>query len=69
MTKAEMIQALKGCYRVANASDSHDSPERQPWTDPAMAGEFCRALDDAFRALQACGVLSSEEHQAIYDTL
>lgn len=69
MTKQETLAALKACYRVANASDSDDSPERQAWTRPAMAGEFCRALDAAFQALKNCGVIDAEELQRIYDTL
>lgn len=65
-TKAQTIQALIDCYRVGNASDS-DSPAE--WTSSAMSGEFCRSLDQAFRALQKAGVLTSEEVQEIYDTL
>lgn len=69
MTKSEVIRALKACYRIGNASDSDDSPEREDWTHPNMACDFCRALDAAFHSLRSCGVISGDEHQEIYDTL
>lgn len=68
-TKQQTIDALKQAYRVANASDSDAAGGRQEWTKPAMSGEFCQALDAAFRALKDCGVISADELQAIYDTL
>jgi hypothetical protein len=69
MEKRELIRNLMAAYRVGNASDSDISPERESWSKPEMAGEFCRALDYAFRALNACGVLSNVEVQEIYDAL
>ena len=67
MTKNEAIAALKALYRVANASDSDHGVA--DWTKPQMSGAFCRALDTAFRELKDAGVIDSDEHQAIYDTL
>ncbi len=69
MTKAEAIHSLKALYRVANMADSDIDPRREDWTHPMMAGDFCRALDHAFRALRDCDVITPDELQGIYDTL
>lgn len=70
MTKNEAIKAVKALYRVMNASDSIDSPERADWTVPAMTGVAgCAKLDELLRSWLDCGVLTADEHQEIYDTL
>ena len=70
MTKAEFLANVRKLYRVGNASDSHDSPERETWTNPAMAGEACCAqLDKLMHGLVASRVISADECQEFYDTL
>ena len=68
MTKQETIRALMAVYRVGNASDG-DGPAREDWTTPEAASYICSPIDKIFHAMLKAGVLSAEEHQAIYDAL
>lgn len=69
MTKVEFIAHFKAMYRVGNRSDTPVG-EHEEWTHPRMAGDACcRMLDKMGHSLVECGVLTQEEHQAIYDDL
>lgn len=68
MTKQQFINHLTACYRIANMSDS-DNPQRPTWTNPKMAADVCSPLDTIFHNLRDMGILTSDEHQEIYDTL
>lgn len=70
MTKQEMIACLIALYRLGNRSDHDDRPQREAWTHPSMAGPgMCSKLDDIMYHLLECDVLTSDEHQEIYDNL
>jgi hypothetical protein len=69
MTKVEFLNKVKALYRVGNASDS-DSEAREDWTQPQMAGEACcKHLDAMLYAMLECDIITSEEHQELYDAL
>ncbi len=69
MTKQAFLNHVIALYRVANMADS-DNADRASWTKVSMAGETCcQHLDAMLRAMLADGILTGEEHQALYDTI
>lgn len=69
MTKETFLRKVTELYRVGNYADS-DSPEREAWTKPEMAGEACcAALDTMLHNMVEAGVLSADELQRFHDTL
>lgn len=67
MTKEKFIQMWTEMYRVGNASDSDN---REEWTVCDMARDACcRPLDHMVGAMLKCGLLTADEHQALYDNL
>lgn len=69
MTKPEFLAHVAALYRVGNYSDS-DSPQREVWTVPAMAGlACCQHLDAMLWTMKREGVLTQDEIQEFHDTL
>lgn len=69
MTKQQFLDHVAAIYRVGNFADS-DSPQREAWTHPDMAGvACCAALDKMMHQMVRVGVLSAEDLQAFHDSL
>lgn len=68
MTKQEFLTMARKMYRVGNMGDS-DNPARPDWVNPSTVNAVCANFDAMFRDLEAGGVLSGDERQAIYDSL
>lgn len=69
MNADQFLATIASLYRVANRADS-DSPARETWTHPAMAGDACCAhLDTIVCRMLAVGVITQEQFDQFYTDL